>query len=463
VNFLTFGDAVQHALDYLGSSSGVRDGRDARRAVLATYRDLVNARTWSYLSAHGRVHAVAPYRTGTIAFVLLGRRVLLHGGTWPSWAGPSCHLRVGDVVYAVDERVSDSEITLDANLSPSASFDYATVAITAATSADPIVITSVGHGLATGDTVIIEGVVSSVDGGTVSANGTHVVTVVDDDTFELDDSEGAADPAYATTAATWRLPPTTVFTLYRDVYLLPEDFVAGDTAIWEGNFGGMTYCHPTEWLWENRYTESSGTPHSYTIVGDARFPGRLVLKVWPYPDDTRTIDFVYHRRPRPMVLAEAKAGTVTIAAGATTLAGTGTAFTPAMEGSVIRLGTASDLPTGPEGDDPAAFETVIKQWVSASEVRLAEAPPIGFAAVKYVVSDPVDIEPGSMRTAFTRGVEYQLHLLRQMNDGKRDAFAAWDLALREAKGADSRSLQPRAIGRSGSRRPSFKDMPASFD
>lgn len=59
--------------------------------------------------------------------------------------------------------------------------------ITNATNASPISITSVGHGLATGTTVKIEGV-----GGNTSANNTWVITVVDGDTFTLDESHGTA-------------------------------------------------------------------------------------------------------------------------------------------------------------------------------------------------------------------------------------------------------------------------------
>jgi hypothetical protein len=77
-----------------------------------------------------------------------------------------------------------------------------------------------------------------------------------------------------------------------------------------------------------------------------------------------------------------------------------------------------------------------------------------------VVSDPVDIEVGTMAVALLRGVEKQLHVARQIK-GKPDAFAAYDLALREAKAADSRSFQPRAIGAAAARGTAIRDMPAT--
>lgn len=57
--------------------------------------------------------------------------------------------------------------------------------ITNATNATPIVITSTGHGLSTGNEITIIGV-----GGNTAANGTWTVTVVDADTFSLDTSVG---------------------------------------------------------------------------------------------------------------------------------------------------------------------------------------------------------------------------------------------------------------------------------
>jgi hypothetical protein len=60
-------------------------------------------------------------------------------------------------------------------------------AITQATNAAPIVVTSAGHGLTTGSRVSITGVA-----GNTAANGTWVITRVDGDTFSLDGSSGNA-------------------------------------------------------------------------------------------------------------------------------------------------------------------------------------------------------------------------------------------------------------------------------
>lgn len=69
--------------------------------------------------------------------------------------------------------------------------------VTGATNASPIVITSAGHGLATGMRVTVANV-----GGNTAANGTFQVTKVTDNTFSLDGSTG--NGAY-TSGGTWNV------------------------------------------------------------------------------------------------------------------------------------------------------------------------------------------------------------------------------------------------------------------
>ena len=69
----------------------------------------------------------------------------------------------------------------------------ADLAVKAATSANPVAITTHGeHGLTTGDRVFVEGIL-----GVTSADGNRVVAVVDTDNFTLDGIDGSGDPAYA--------------------------------------------------------------------------------------------------------------------------------------------------------------------------------------------------------------------------------------------------------------------------
>jgi hypothetical protein len=74
----------------------------------------------------------------------------------------------------------------------------AALVITAASNATPIVVTSVAHGLSTGDAVTVASV-----GGNTNANADWIVTVIDDDTFSLDGSVG--NSAYTSGGTATRL------------------------------------------------------------------------------------------------------------------------------------------------------------------------------------------------------------------------------------------------------------------
>jgi hypothetical protein len=73
------------------------------------------------------------------------------------------------------------------------------VAITGASNAAPIVITSAGHGLSTGDAISVSGVA-----GNTAANGVFTITKVDDNSFSLNGTTGNA--AY-TSGGTWLPSP----------------------------------------------------------------------------------------------------------------------------------------------------------------------------------------------------------------------------------------------------------------
>jgi hypothetical protein len=72
------------------------------------------------------------------------------------------------------------------------------LAVTGATNASPIVVTTAAHGLATGDVVTIASV-----GGNTAANGTFRVTVVSSTTFQLDGTTGNAAYTSGGTVAKW--------------------------------------------------------------------------------------------------------------------------------------------------------------------------------------------------------------------------------------------------------------------
>ena len=251
---------------------------------------------------------------------------------------------------------------------------------------------------------------------------------------------------------------STPFSLYKDSYLLPLDFIAGDQALYESVFSGITYVHPREWLFAERYRYQVGIPRCFTITGDERYPGRLLIRFSPIPGGSRTVDFIYKRKARDLVVSDYSTGTVAVAGSGVSVVGTGTAFTASMVGSVLRISSVSRRPTASPGLNPAVHESVITAVADATNLTIQDASPATYGGVGYLISDPVDIENNSMLTAFLRGCENQIGMTRKTKD-KPDARAQYVNALLTAKEHDSRSFARRAPGDSGAYRQRMKDMP----
>jgi hypothetical protein len=45
-----------------------------------------------------------------------------------------------------------------------------------------------------------------------------------------------------------------------------------------------------------------------TITGDPQYPGRMVLRIDPWPYETKSIDFITKRRPQALVLPSVTTG-----------------------------------------------------------------------------------------------------------------------------------------------------------
>jgi hypothetical protein len=252
----------------------------------------------------------------------------------------------------------------------------------------------------------------------------------------------------------------TEFTLYRDTYLLPEDYIAQDQALYEQNFGGMSYTHPRDWLYSSRYVFAQGQPYCYTVTGERQYPGRLTLKIYPWPSESKSIDFLYKRRFRPLAVVSESTGKASTTEGSAVLTGVGTAFTPRMVGSVVRISpNGTKLPTSLiMGSNPAVFESVVTAYISATSIQVADVADIAYSSVAYTISDPIDIEQGAMLNAYLRCVEKHIGMSRTLKD-KPSAAAQYLSALGEAKSADSRSFTGRTVGSGGRVRMRLRDMP----
>jgi hypothetical protein len=213
ISYTCFQDIVDHATDYLGGNPSEQTRRDCVRAALEAYRDLCNAFNWTYLYTQGRLITTNAYDStvsgATVAYIESSgqypRQLTITGDVWPSWAANAV-IRIGGV-----------------------------------------------SGLTGGSSY------SSVDTGATESN------VVG---YKVDQRVSATvltlDPIISPSVD---VPAGTPFMMYQDTYLLPEDFVAQDEALYEFNFGGMQYTHPREWLSPTSLVIQDPLDATYSGVG----------------------------------------------------------------------------------------------------------------------------------------------------------------------------------------------------
>lgn len=387
IPFCSYSDLVEHALDYLGGTADNQALRDCMRSTIQAYRDVTNARLWTYLLTHGRIITDPPFTTGQVSYANAGltlggvfypRVMTLSGATWPTpviggTIGGGWQILVGTATYQVETYIDPTDVTITQDVNPGASF---------------------------------------------GPSG---------------------------------------YTLYHDEYLLPTDFIKSDTLIYEGNYGGLEYRDFTEALWWQRFIFSAGTPTYYNITGSRLFPGRMIVRLYPYPTESRTIDFVYQRRPRDLVLQNLSQGSVTVAAGSPLVSANGFFVPTSCVGSLFRLGTPQDVPTSWLGTNPPSFETHVDAVVNPQTLRTVDPAPIS-GNIKYVLSDPIDVEQQSMIQPILRGIEKYLQFSRNIQ-GKPDSAIAYEVALKAAEAADSRSYQGRSMGPPLAKHTPYKYMP----
>jgi len=256
----------------------------------------------------------------------------------------------------------------------------------------------------------------------------------------------------------------TSYQIFQDTYQLPGDFKSCGEMVNSTTAGTIPYIQPDEWPGLHRSLRAPAMPSHFTITSDPRYHGVLAVRFGPPPSSTWRYDFVYRRKPRDLVTENYSTGTVTVNSASTTVTGTGTAWTTAMEGAVIRFsGDGTNLPTSPAGGpggEPAVVERIITDVASATSLTIDAVPGQTLTAVKYLISDPIDIEMESMQNYLLRECE------RQVRIGTKYQPTAFEeelhkLAMMQAFEADNRATEPRWSGSGRRAWPRVDDFPAA--
>lgn len=134
----------------------------------------------------------------------------------------------------------------------------------------------------------------------------------------------------------------------------------------------------------------SGVP--YAVAVESASDGRY-LRFWPYPGQKMTYYIMYRRSPGMLLYTGREeqdyAGLVNVAGDA--VSGTGTAFHSGMVGLVFRVSRNTELPTGIDGSNPYAGESLVSAVTSSTAMQLRDA--IGnWSGRKYCVASLLDVD-----------------------------------------------------------------------
>jgi hypothetical protein len=247
------------------------------------------------------------------------------------------------------------------------------------------------------------------------------------------------------------------YSIYPSYYRLPNDFasvVIPRSEEYHWNLDAVSY---DEIMSLDRHDHTTGTPQKYCVRAVEDLLGQMAIYLYPVADAASTLDFIYRRRPRDIRFMGANAadyqGTVAVTAGSAVVTGTGTAFSSLVPGAVMRIGTSATLrPTDKYGTAPWVEERSIATRTSTTILSLDAAVSQNQTGVKYVISDPVDMDAtlhNVMRAgmiwhlAQERGVELPAGLF----NGQR--VTEYERALLIARSADSRIGGRRVCGGRG--------------
>jgi hypothetical protein len=253
------------------------------------------------------------------------------------------------------------------------------------------------------------------------------------------------------------------YRMYPWYYLLPEDFRQLVTPRAEYMGWTLTPLSYDNLMMMDRDNNEHGTPQWFCVRGALRHPGRMGLFVYPPSDETKSLDFIYERIPREVrytgVYIADVPGSIAISLSTpTAVVGTGTAFSSAMVGSILRVGNRK-LPTGFRGESPYLQQHVIALVADTTHLTLKTDATAAVTGASYSISDPIDIDP-TLHPVLLAGFARRLAMEREFKDAVLFE-RAYQEALSAAKASDNRT-DARQIAGFRLPDPSFRRLAKSY-
>lgn len=191
----------------------------------------------------------------------------------------------------------------------------------------------------------------------------------------------------------------TSYTLYFADYDLPDNVLRVGTLIDLEGESQPIQVGASDWSMFQQQNRTFRPTH-WTVMSSPNTTGVQAIRLAPAPDAAREYEYIAKTRPRTLRYERITAGTISTAASSTQIDGSNTAFTDGMVGAIMRISTGNAIPGNRYSDNPAAYEFPIKSVTDATTLDLETSIPETLSDVKYVISDPVDVNQNIMDQAF---------------------------------------------------------------
>jgi hypothetical protein len=181
------------------------------------------------------------------------------------------------------------------------------------------------------------------------------------------------------------------------------------------------------------FNESIAEPMCFAIATDPY--GRPQLLLWQPPDAVYSMEYQYKRRAAKPIVAEESTGKIALTASSTTATGTGTAFTSAMVGAVLRVSWDTKPPSGLNGNTPYETEHLIESVTSPTSLELVTAPTASVSNRGFTISSRLDVDEGPMYNLLVRMGMKNLRVMLNIN-AQNEQVQELERCVKEAKTYD---------------------------
>ncbi len=245
----------------------------------------------------------------------------------------------------------------------------------------------------------------------------------------------------------------TSYKLFRSVYPLPADFLGISGVEDERSQWRPTYVASLdEWLYRERQLTFRGRPFFWTIAGHPDLYGQSAVFMAGYPTETATLDMIYHRAARGLVLdgfsfysSQGTARVDEANASEATATFTNLSLPSGAAGAVLRLSaTGATEPPSSLGTTRYSEQRIISAVTDVDTVTVDSAWSIGKQGDHFTISDPLDL-PRYLLDAFYRGCEHYL-AMAAIPARVGDTQALYVKSLKKARAVEGR--MPRDDGHS---------------